>query len=464
MTSLAWIRAAVMARGAVRQWNRARKWALHFGWLGPIPPLVSDKKVPTGRLARLSQMARVGARSGLSWLGGGDGNAAAEQALELLGNLRGLAAKAGQMASYVDGIVPVAQRETYERVLKGLQAATATSTFTQVRAVIERELATSLSELFAEFDEAPMASASIGQVHRARLHDGLEVAVKVQHPGIEAAFETDLSSAGIFASFASVLGPHGVNARALHDEVAERLREELDYRLEAERQTSFAGFHAGDALIHVPRVVASHSSRRVLTSELVRGHDFAYAERAPEPLRRQYAEQLWRFVFRAVLVHGAFNADPHPGNYLFHPDGRVTFLDFGSVQLLAPEQLAASRSMHAAAVSGDEAAFRPAASRLSCTIPGPFESDLLRYLWRCFDPLKSSPYTMTREYVTEIVQSTRGMKRHMFDKRSNVTPPPSGLLLLNRLQFGFFSVLARLAVPADYAAIDRALLAQPVKI
>lgn len=421
--------------------------------------MARDKQLPTGRLARLSRMARVGARSGLSLLGRGDGSAAAEHALQVLGNLRGLAAKAGQMASYVDGLVPTTHRDAYERILSGLQAATPSSPFESVSAVVERELGGTLAQLFAEFDEKPLASASIGQVHRARLHDGSEVAVKVQHVGIEAAFETDLTSAGSMVGFVSLLAPRALDPRALHDELAERLREELDYTLEAKRQQRFAHFHRDDPRIHVPRVIESHSSRRVLTSELVRGHDFKWATtEAPEALRKQYAELLWRFVFKAIMVHGIFNADPHPGNYRFHEDGSITFLDFGSVQELAPQYIDAARGMHAAAISSDETRFRKHA-RVACqTQAGPYEDDLLAYLWRCFVPLRESPFKLTREYVAGIVQSTQDMKRHMLDKSSNVTNPPKGIMLLNRLQFGFFSVLARLDVTVDYAQLDREIL------
>jgi predicted unusual protein kinase regulating ubiquinone biosynthesis (AarF/ABC1/UbiB family) len=404
-------------------------------------------------------VARVGARSGLALIGGGDGSAAAEQALELLGNLRGLAAKIGQMASYVDGIVPEEQREAYERVLSGLQRATPSSPFPKVRAVIERELGASLEQMFAEFDAVPMASASIGQVHRARLPDGSEVAVKVQHPGIEAAIETDLSSAGTLVGFVSRVVPSGMNAREIHDEVARHFREELDYRLEAERQALFARFHAGDAQIHVPRVIESHSSRRVMTSELVRGLSFDAACQLPETQRRVFAEVLWRFVFKAMLVEGLFNADPHPGNYLFHEDGRITFLDFGCVQQLDPGMLIAARTMHAAAMGGDGDRFRRAAAQGCRTRPGPYETDLLDYLWHCYEPLRSAPFHLTRDYVVGVVRATQHMKRHMLSKNSNVTPVPSGVVLANRLQFGFYSVLARLDVSVDYAAVDRAVLA-----
>ncbi|HEY2735740.1 MAG TPA: AarF/ABC1/UbiB kinase family protein, partial [Polyangiales bacterium] len=360
--------------------------------------------MPTGKFARLRSLARVGMRSGLSALTGSDNLGAARQAAELLGNLRGLAAKAGQMVSYVDGLVPDTQRDAYERVLSSLQSATAHSPFDRVRARIESELAAPLAKLFAEFDEEPVASASIGQVHRAQLHDGREVAVKVQHPGIEAAMESDLSGADSAAGFAALLGPKAMNTQAVFREIATRLREELDYRLEAQRQTLFARLHAGDPAIHVPAVIETHSRRRVLTSEWVRGLDLNAAVATSVVERRAYAETLWRFVFTSLLVHGVFNADPHPGNYLFHPDGRVSFIDFGCVQTLERRYVEASREMHAGAVECDPARFRRAAA-ISCqTMPGAYETDLLDYLWRCFEPLTRSPFRFERAYVSSVVR------------------------------------------------------------
>ncbi len=419
-----------------------------------------ERDIPTGRFARLSRIARVGARSGLSILGRTDGSAAAEQALELLGNLRGLAAKVGQMASYVDGLVPEGQREAYERILSGLQRATAHSPFEKVRAVLEAELGAPIEQLFAELDPQPLASASIGQVHRARLHDGLEVAVKVQHPGIEAAIESDLTSAGTMASVFGQIGPKAMGVRAVHDELAARFREELDYLLEAERQRLFGSLFAEHPRIHVPRVIDSHSRRRVLTSELARGASLDDVAQRSEAERQSYAELLWHFVFEAILVHGVFNADPHPGNYLFHDDGSITFLDFGCVQVLAPEFLNGARGMHRAAIARDEAAFRVAATRACHTVPGPYEDELVAYLWRCLEPLKHSPYRIERNYVADVVQSTQLLGKHALRRSSKLTPPPPGVMLMNRLQFGFYSVLARLDVACDFAAIERELLAK----
>jgi predicted unusual protein kinase regulating ubiquinone biosynthesis (AarF/ABC1/UbiB family) len=422
-----------------------------------------SKDLPTGRFARLSRLARVGARSGFSLLSGADGAGAAQQAVELLGNLRGLAAKVGQMASYIDGVIPEAQREVYERVLKSLQNATPASPFPKVREVIESELGARLDQLFAEFDEQPMASASIGQVHRARLHErdgSTEVAVKVQHPGIEAAIETDLTSAGSLVGLVSMIGPKGIDVKTLHDEVAQRFREELNYRLEAERQTRFATFFLDEPRIRVPRIIASHSARKVMTSEFVRGFDLDQAARTSEAERRAYALLLWRFAFTGALSEGMFNADPHPGNYLFHEDGAITFLDFGCVQVIGPTFRADARGMHEGAMERDEAKFRAHAARVCGTVPGAYEDDLLTYLWGCFEPLKQVPFHLKREYVIEIVRNTQSLKRHVLGRNTGVTQPPPGVMLLNRLQLGFYSVLARLDVSADYAAVDREILAR----
>jgi predicted unusual protein kinase regulating ubiquinone biosynthesis (AarF/ABC1/UbiB family) len=420
--------------------------------------VVDDRKLPTGRLSRLSQMARVGARSGLALLGKGDGSAAAEHAAQLLGNLRGLATKVGQMASYVDGFVPPEQSAAYARALAGLQSATPSSPFSQVRALLEAELGGTLEARFASFEQRPFASASIGQVHRARLHDGREVAVKVQHPDIASALEADLGSGGAIASMVALLGPRTLSPDAIFREIAARFREELDYALEARRQTQYRELYSGDSAIHIPYVVASHSSRRVLTSEFVHGLDFEAATRTQPAIRRRYAEVLWRFVFSNILVHHLFNADPHPGNYLFHEDGRVTFLDFGCMQELPTDYVAAVRDMHHAALRRDEASFRAALRSGLQTLPGAYEEQLCQYLWRCFAPLQSSPFHIQHDYVSQVVRGIFDLKQHMLNKRSNPTPTAPSVMLLNRLQFGFYSVRARLDVEADYAAVDRAIL------
>src|SRR5262245_49977608 len=400
-------------------------------------------------------MAGVGARAGAGFVLSKSGVDAAEYAAEVLGTLRGLAAKVGQTLSYVDGIVPEAQRESYERALGKLRDATPRSSAGAIQKVVEEELGGPVERWFASFDAEPFASASIGQVHRARLPDGRAVAVKVQHPGIASAVESDLKNAGIAEGLVATFAPKGVDPKAAYDEVAKRFREELDYELEAKHQRDFARFHQGDAKISIPAVIEERSARRVLTTELSEKLSLEQATSQSEAERRAWAETLWRFVFKGNLVFGMFNADPHPGNYLFRPDGAVTFLDFGCVQPIAAENLPPARAMHVSAVRRDEAAFAEAARTLLGTRGGEYETRALAYVRRCFEPMFESPFHLSRDYTTGLFTELREMKKLMWAKDGSFVMLPPSMLFLNRLQFGFYSVLARLDVTADYAAVER---------
>lgn len=424
--------------------------------------MASSRKLPGSRLSRLTQLARVGARTGASLLLSRDGGrAAADQAAEVLGSLRGLAAKVGQMASYVDGVVPEAHRDAYETALATLRAATPSSSPAAVRHLVEEELGEPVDRLYAEWDDVPMASASIGQVHAARMHDGREVAVKVQHPGIERAVESDLQNARVLEGMVGVLGPRALESRRVYEEIAQRFREELDYGLEATRQVEFAGLHQGDAHIRIPAVVSERCSRRVLTTERVRGMSFDQVPALPEEQRRHYAEVLWRFVYKSNLVGALFNADPHPGNYFFGDDGSVTFIDFGCVQPIPEPRLVAARKLHRAARSGDDAAFADAAVRILDTRGGAYERDAIAYVRRCFEPIRCSPFRITRPYVAEVVQGVSDLKHHYIGLGDgSLTPMPEGMVFMNRLQFGFYSVLARLDAEVDYAAVEDRFFAE----
>jgi predicted unusual protein kinase regulating ubiquinone biosynthesis (AarF/ABC1/UbiB family) len=417
------------------------------------------RKVPEGRVGRFVRLAGLGARTSASLLFSKTGENAAEHAAEVLGTLRGIAAKVGQMASYVDGIVPEAQREAYELALRKLRDQAPTSTSAEIRAVVEHELGAGISELFAEWQDDPIASASIGQVHRARLRDGRVVAVKVQHPGIAKAVESDLENAGMLESMIGTLVGKGINSRGLLNEVKTRFREELDYGLEARRQAEFGQLFRGDPQIFVPQVIGDRSSTRVLTSEFVAGVGLDEAATYGEAERRAYAEALWRFVFKGNLVGSMFNADPHPGNYVFQADGRIAFLDFGCVQPIHGGRLGPARALHRAAVARDEQAFAQQVRVIMETRGGLYEDMAIAYSRRCFEPLFSSPYRVTREFVRKLVLEIGDMKRVMFTKGGNFVPLPEGMVFMNRLQFGFYSVLARLDVEVDYAAVERAFMA-----
>lgn len=417
----------------------------------------SDGRVPVGRLSRLAHFARMGTEAGAKLLFSSDASAAAERAAETFGALRGLAAKLGQMASYVDGLVPEAYEKPFEEALRELRARAPRSPAPAVHALIEAELGAPLERLFAEWEEEPFASASIGQVHRATLPDGRRIAVKVQHPGIEQALENDLANGAVLSRVASLLAPSGLEADRLYAEVASHFRGELDYAQEASWQERFAALHRDDAHVRVPRIIRERSSKRVLASELMTGNDLEAAMRRPENERRSYAETLWRFVYRSILKGGLFNADPHPGNYLFSGD-RVVFLDFGCVQELTPEVQRHSQNAHRSALARDERAFARHSAALIGARGGPYEEAFVGYLRRAVAPVFESPYRITRGYVRELVSGLHDLKQRAFAKNSRFVALPESTVLLNRLQLGFFSVLARLDVEVDYAALERSFL------
>jgi predicted unusual protein kinase regulating ubiquinone biosynthesis (AarF/ABC1/UbiB family) len=419
----------------------------------------SDKKLPAGRLGRLVRLAELGARTGSSMLLSRDSTDAAKRAAEILGNLRGVAAKVGQMAGYIDGLVPEEHRDAYQASMKTLLAQAPRSSPEAIKKLIENELSAPMDRLFAQFDDVPVASASIGQVHRAVLPDGQEVAVKVQHPGIAEAVESDLQNAGLVEGALSMMGTRRLDSKNVLEEIRARFREELDYRTEAERQIAFAKVHEGDEQILIPHVFSEHTARRVLTTKFMRGGSLDDASRLSEKERIEVCKTLWRFVYKGTLLGDMFNADPHPGNYFFQDDGRVVFLDFGCVQTIPAKRQPVARRLHRAACERNEAAFAEAGKLMLETRGGAHEKRVLGYLRKAFEPQFSSPYRITREYVATLVAQMKDAGTETLRHNDgSFVPMPEGMLFMNRLQFGFYSVLARLDVPVDYAAVEKSFL------
>ena len=417
-----------------------------------------EKRVPGSRLGRVARLAALGMKTGAGMVLGRSDEAAADQAAAVLGNLRGLAAKIGQMASYVDGLVPEGKRDAFEASLKVLRAQAPRSAPHEIRAAVEEELGAPIDRLFEEWNDEPIASASIGQVHRAR-HEGTEVAVKVQHPGIRKAVESDLASASILEGLGGMVGTRRFDSKSHLAIMKERFREELDYALEAERLVSFSRIHEGDRSIRIPRLVSERSAKSVLTTEMMHGRSLEDVIGEDEPTRRAYAETLWRFVFKGNLVGGMFNADPHPGNYLFQDDGRIAFLDYGCVQVIPEKRRPMACALHRAAFERDEEEFNRCVSALLDTKPGELEKLARGYSRLCFEPLLASPYRITRAFAASLVDAMKSMAltaRKLPDEQVFAMPPE--MLFMNRLQFGFYSVLARLDVEVDYAKVEEGFL------
>lgn len=198
---------------------------------------------------------------------------------------------------------------------------------------IERELGQPPSQLFAHFELSCLAAASIGQVHRARLQDGTDVVVKVQRPGLRAQVEADLSIMRLFAQLLAQQVPElaAYQPLALVDAFASSIRLELDFRNEAANAHKLGEVLDGAPEVHVPRVYTEWTRERVLVMEFVAGTRLAAL---PAELRARSRKALLRAFVRQMLEHGVFHADPHPGNLLVLPDGRVVLLDLGTIDVL----------------------------------------------------------------------------------------------------------------------------------
>lgn len=243
--------------------------------------------------------------------------------------LEGLLIKLGQFLSTRVDVLP----ESFTRELKDLRDAVPPVAWPEVRAELERELGGPISDAFEHFEEQPVASASLGQVHRARLHDGRDVAVKVQRPGVADLVHVDLQAVlavvRLFRRFRGV--EQHVDLLALYRELERTTLEELDYLVEAEHARRFAANFAGQDDVIVPQVYGEWNTRRLLVMEFVSGLrlDDRGALIAAGLNPAAVAERVVRTYLQQVLRDGLFHADPHPGNVFAAPDGRLIYVDFG---------------------------------------------------------------------------------------------------------------------------------------
>ncbi len=254
---------------------------------------------------------------------------AARQIVRVLGSMKGVAMKAGQMLSVVDlDAVPPAYRDEVRATLAELRDSAPTVAFPEMKRLLEREYGERLDRVFASFDEEPVAAASIGQVYRATLDDGRSVAVKVQYPGIGAAVRADLQNLVPMLRIAKQIAPN-LDVQDLADEVRERIHEELDYELEAQNTRTVGRAHRGHPFIVIPGVVSGLCRPRVIVMDFIEGVSHEQIVHRDQATRDRAAEMIFRFYFGGMYRHHAFSGDPHPGNSLLLADGRMAFLDFG---------------------------------------------------------------------------------------------------------------------------------------
>lgn len=399
----------------------------------------------------------------------------AERYAELLGSSKGALMKAGQMISFVS-LGPAVGGEfqaTYQAALTRLRNDAPPMAPELAREVLERELGCTTEDAFAELDREPLAAASIGQVHAGRLHDGRAVAVKIQYPGVAAAIDADLKNAELLGTFLGLmrgLSPRKMklDIKGVSEEIRARITEELDYRSEATNQTEFAELYAGHPYIHVPAVIAELSTSRVLTQELVEGMPWSEALEADEPLRASWAEAIYRFLYGSYSHHGLFNADPHPGNFLFHDDGGVTFLDFGCVKRFEPEEAESMNLVLREVLRGDiEETWRLSIELGFFDPSGSLTPEEVFGYWR--EPAElywgEQPFTVTPEYVAKLIETRYLPTDPSANAFHHITMPPT-YTVLSRLEIGAMSLISELrcAVPWGTVVAEVFEGAEPVTV
>ena len=255
---------------------------------------------------------------------------AANQLFTVLGELKGGAMKVGQALSVLEAAIPEEFGEPYREALTKLQKDAPPLPVDKVHRVLDAQLGTKWRMRFSSFDDNPVASASIGQVHKAVWSDGREVAVKIQYPGADEALRADLKTMQRLTSVLKQLTP-GADVQGVVDEMVERTEMELDYRLEANNQRAFAKAYEGHPHFLVPHVVGS--APKVMVSEWIEG-----GIPMAEIIRHGTVEQrdlcgtrLFELTFDAPARVGMMHGDAHPGNFMMMPDGRLAVIDFGAV-------------------------------------------------------------------------------------------------------------------------------------
>lgn len=372
----------------------------------------------------------------------------AQDVTTTLGAMRGVLVKIGQMASYVDdGLAPPVRR-----TLSRLQDSIPPMSPELAAGVIAEELGAPPGQVFARWDPEPIAAASIGQVHRAITRDGRAVAVKVQYPGIAETMAADLDNVALLRRMLKITAPRQ-DVEALVAELRERIGEELDYRREAANQKLLAAYYDGHPTIGIPAIIDELSTRRVVTSELSDGAKFAELATWSQHERDLAGETIYRFVFRSLYEVGAFNGDPHPGNYLFHGDGRVTFLDFGLVKHFTQADLAPLMAMvRTLCVDDRPEEFRASLEEAGFIAPGaPLSTEVIVDHLAVFYELvrENRTMTVTSDYASAVV-------RRFFDLRSPVAEYasiPRSYVILQRINLGLFALLGDLQATANWRAI-----------
>ncbi|MGR6965329.1 ABC1 kinase family protein [Geodermatophilus sp. URMC 61] len=416
-----------------------------------------DGGPPRGRLTRTARLAALpAAYAGRTALGIGKrigGRPAevvaaqvqqrtAEQLFAVLGQLKGGAMKVGQAMSAMEAALPEQLVGPYRETLVRLQEAAPAMPADLVHRQLEASFGHDWRRLFRDFDDRPVAAASVGQVHHATWSDGTPVAVKVQYPGAGEALVADLGVLQRAAPLLQAAVP-GLDARRLLAELRDRLVEEVDYVREADAQTAFADAYRGDPDIAVPDVLAVEG--RVLVTRWLDGTPLSRVITDGSRDDRDHAGRLLvRLLASAPVRARRLHGDPHPGNFRLLPDGRLGVLDFGATEALPHGWPARLGPLLTAGRDGDAASLHRIAASAALLRPDQVTARaLLALLDPYLQPLRSPAYRFTRAWVQEQTRIASDPFSAAARTQRRLTVPPRHLLL-QRVAAGLAGVLCSL--------------------
>jgi predicted unusual protein kinase regulating ubiquinone biosynthesis (AarF/ABC1/UbiB family) len=426
---------------------------------GPVMPWGSVSR--TARLASLPLGAAGRATLGLGKrLSGRDAEAVtaelqqrtAEQLFAVLGQLKGGAMKLGQTLSVFEAAVPEEIAAPYREALVKLQEEAPPMPVRTVHAVLAEQLGGKWRERFRDFDDAPAAAASIGQVHRATWRDGRDVAVKIQYPGAATALMSDLNQLARFARLFAALFP-GMDVKPLIAELKARVVEELDYGLEADAQRTFAAAYTGDAEIAVPRVVAS--APKVIVSEWLDGTPLSRIIAEGTREQRDRAGRLLTVLhFSGPQRAGLLHADPHPGNFRLLDDGRLGVIDFGATARLPdghPEPIGRLLRWALEGKASDVLADLRTEGFVRPSVAVDAQG-VLDYLLPLLEPVIDRHFHFSRAWMQEQAARIADPRTDASRLGRQLNLPPA-YLLIHRVTIGSIGVLCQLDATGDFRSV-----------
>jgi len=367
----------------------------------------------------------------------------AEQMFSVLGELKGGAMKMGQAMSIFEAAMPEEVAGPYRAALTRLQESAPPLPAEDIHAILAEELGEDWRDRFAEFNDVPAAAASIGQVHKAVWHDGRVVAVKVQYPGADKAFISDLNQmtrmGRLFASWVP-----GMDVKPLLEELKARAIEELDYLRESRNQRAFAAAFEDDPDFVVPHVLAA--APHVVVSEWVDGRSLATIIKDGTPEERDHAGQMYiRFLLAGPARAGLLHSDPHPGNFRITPDNRFCVLDFGAVAELPDGLPLAMGRLLRIAMSRDAETVAEGLRDEGFILPN-VEVDpdqVLNYLDPFVEPARHEAFHFNRDWIRGQFSRMNDVRNPDFTMALKLNLPPS-YALIHRVWLGGIAVLCQL--------------------